>query len=273
MKSPRDVLDIIDNDLNVSFYHEWVSDAVDASGRDQPGFRPILDIIRQAFEPHKERVGYHYRFFIAGRYCPQVGNIYVPKRITPLLDATAGVSTALPPKITFSMRPVPDPEAAFVPDPNVSSIPCSTCHGLGSNGVAELGKSGVPPRIIEMHAAMASALKSPHLKPRRSHRWRIMVSTLQTAEDSKVALPDPGIYQILFGGKVYGFGAAPAHRPALMHYLDAWNLTVNPYFYHEEEDAPVQKLGIDPNNPNEYIEHPWRKPCEVCLGEGSLPKK
>lgn len=267
MNSQEEVLATIENDLRTCFFEEWKFGAVVP---DRPHFRPIAEIIQRAFSPFKEIEGYHYSFFIAGRYCKKDSDKFTARRITSLFDATAGVSSARPAKISFSLSIPTGPDN---PNPEESRIPCSKCHGLGVNGAFQTKEGGVPSQIIEMHPAMVEALRAPFFNPIRSHRWRIMVSILQTGEDTGVALPDPGIYQILFGGKVYGFGAKPAHRPAAMHYLDAWNLTVNPYFYHEEEDAPVQKLGIDPNNPNEYIEHPWRKPCEVCLGQGSLPKK
>lgn len=259
IKSLADVFDRIDNDVRVEFSTYFNNGRFEDARPDWAIFWPITGAIFQAFESFKTEGSY--TFNIHCRFCRKEGGSYVARHRTICFSAAEELASEQTGQLGVRIRGEDKPYA--------SQIPCLTCQGLGSSGPAHAGEAGVPPEILKLHSSLSDVLKAPHFPPIRSHLWRVMVSDIQTGDDTGVIL-EPGIYQILFSGTIYGFDSKLPSKAALVHHIAAWNVSINPYFTKPEEDAPAQALGIDLNAPPEHALRPWRTPCPECEGKGTL---
>ncbi|MBI5243632.1 MAG: hypothetical protein HY922_08120 [Elusimicrobia bacterium] len=247
-------------------------------------FRPIGNIMLRTFNPFKGAGSYDLnlqaRFFEF-----QKDSGYVPIRTTFLLSMCTGIATHAGQKshIGFS-------EDLFsMPVRPTGETPCSSCQGTGCGRPAKPGEMAVPDQVLAMHDELAAALDAGDFPTMREDQSFTVGSNFD-------GMWDPAIYQIMFQGRVLGFGAKSPSDLALVHYPAVWNCTLNIkpeeivrmkddpkvaaalcafcshiYYtwYDYDKDPSIQHLpcGDSPI----YLEaarNPWHLPCERCHGRG-----
>lgn len=268
----------VNSGLRKCFWSEW------DFNRDQrpeirtqaPLFQEIEDVFRETFNPYAGREC-GYRLSVLSRFCEHAEGRFVTRHITPLMTATARNGKASLDGLVISYAKEPEPIASFPA--------CPACQGAAGDGRFEPGEAGVPSPVFDMHRALVEKFKAPQFAKLRDHRAFLVAAGLQrmeglqgpqAAEFQKV---EPGLFQILFVGTVFGFDSKFLGGAALIHYPDVWNYSVKlkgllsadiwSYPDNVERLKPLaDEFGVDPNAPREYAEHPWRRPCAACQGRG-----
>lgn len=268
----------INGDLRRSYTAEWEfnQDLSPEMRVKAPLFQEIEDTFRAAFKPYTSRGG-SYRFSSVSRFSELIEGRFVAHHITPLMTVTTRIGQGDPPRLYVTYGQVTQP---------LASIPaCPSCQGLAGGERAEPGEAGVPSPVLDMHRALAEKFKAPQFAKLRDHRAFLVAAGLQRMEglqgpqEAEFQKVGPGLFQILFVGTVFGFDSKLPGGAALVHYPDAWNIPVKLKGLHgadiwsypdnvERLKPLADELGVDPNDPREHADHPWRRPCATCQGRG-----
>lgn len=258
-------------------------------------FRPIGNIMLRVLGPYKIKDVGSYNLNIQTRFFEfQKDRGFVPIRTTFLLSMGTTVLMTHPQKGTKALIGFSENlfERAARP---ASETPCSSCQGTGCGRPAKPGELGVPDQVLAMHAELAAALDAEKFPSVRQGNAHSICSDFD-------GMWDPAIYQIMFQGRVLGFGAgSPDNALAVVHYPAVWNCTLNIkpeeisrmkddpkiaaalcgfsshiyYTWYDYDKTPsVQHLPCgDSPIYAEAAKNPWHLPCERCRGAGYVKDK